>query len=98
METSESTARNVCDGVARSRSAARWRAASGWSTTVSRGCMARKLPSRPVPQPRRNVELKAVDRDPAATLARAQGAGAQDHGTLVQTDTYFGVRHGRLKL
>src|SRR4051794_17750780 len=60
--------------------------------------MARKLPSRPVPQPRRNVELKAVDRDPAATLARASAAGAQDHGTLVQTDTYFVVAHGRLKL
>ncbi len=51
-----------------------------------------------MPEPRRNVELKAVDRDPAATLAAALGAGAQDRGTLVQRDTYFGVPHGRLKL
>jgi homotetrameric cytidine deaminase len=48
--------------------------------------------------PRRNVELKAVDRDPAATLERALAAGASDHGTRLQTDTYFAVAHGRLKL
>lgn len=49
-------------------------------------------------EPRRNVELKAVDRDPAATLSAALGAGAADHGVLVQRDTYFGVPLGRLKL
>ncbi len=48
--------------------------------------------------PRRNVELKAVDRDPAATLAAALAAGAQDQGVLVQRDTYFAVPRGRLKL
>ena len=48
--------------------------------------------------PRRNVELKALDRDPAATLERALAAGARDHGTIVQRDTYFAARHGRLKL
>jgi homotetrameric cytidine deaminase len=48
--------------------------------------------------PRRNVELKAVDPDPDATLERALAAGAQDHGVLVQRDTYFGTPRGRLKL
>jgi homotetrameric cytidine deaminase len=60
--------------------------------------MAGKLPSRPVPQPRRNVELKAIDRDPQTTLTVVLAAGAQDLGTLVQTDTYFNVAQGRLKL
>jgi homotetrameric cytidine deaminase len=49
-------------------------------------------------EPARNVELKAHDPDPARTLERALAAGAQDHGLLRQRDTYFGVRHGRLKL
>jgi len=48
--------------------------------------------------PRRNVELKAIDRDPARTLERAVALGARDDGVLVQRDTYFGVAHGRLKL
>src|SRR4051812_19241374 len=48
--------------------------------------------------PRRNVELKAVDPDPDATLERALAAGARDHGELVQRDTYFGAPRGRLKL
>jgi homotetrameric cytidine deaminase len=48
--------------------------------------------------PRRNVELKAVDPDPAATLERALAAGARDQGVLVQRDTYFGAPRGRLKL
>jgi homotetrameric cytidine deaminase len=48
--------------------------------------------------PRRNVELKAVDRDPDTTLAVALAAGAADHGVLVQRDTYFAVASGRLKL
>ena len=47
---------------------------------------------------RRNVELKARDPDPAATLARALAAGAEDRGVLHQRDTYFAVAHGRLKL
>ena len=46
----------------------------------------------------RNVELKARDPDPARTLERALAAGAREHGILHQRDTYFAVRHGRLKL
>jgi homotetrameric cytidine deaminase len=45
-----------------------------------------------------NVELKAVDRDPQATIARCVGLGARDVGVLRQRDTYFMARRGRLKL
>jgi homotetrameric cytidine deaminase len=48
--------------------------------------------------PRRNVELKARDHDPEATLAAALGHGASDQGVLRQKDTYFAAREGRLKL
>ena len=48
--------------------------------------------------PRRNVELKAADPEPARTLERALAAGAEDRGTIVQRDTYFRVARGRLKL
>jgi homotetrameric cytidine deaminase len=48
--------------------------------------------------PHRNVELKARDHDPEATLAAALGHGAQDQGVLTQKDTYFAAREGRLKL
>jgi homotetrameric cytidine deaminase len=48
--------------------------------------------------PRRNVELKAVDPDPARTLERALALGAADRGVIVQRDTYFRVSEGRLKL
>jgi homotetrameric cytidine deaminase len=48
--------------------------------------------------PHRNVELKARDHDPEATLAAALGHGAQDQGVLRQIDTYFAAREGRLKL
>jgi len=48
--------------------------------------------------PHRNVELKARDRDPEATLAAALAHGAADHGVLNQVDTYFATREGRLKL
>ena len=47
---------------------------------------------------RMNIELKAVDRDPAATLARCLGLGATDGGVLRQRDVYFMARRGRLKL
>jgi adenylate cyclase, class 2 len=47
---------------------------------------------------RRNLELKAIDPDPAATLAAALELGAEDQGTLVQRDTYFHAVTGRLKL
>jgi homotetrameric cytidine deaminase len=48
--------------------------------------------------PRRNVEIKARDPDPATTLERALALGAYDDGILVQRDTYFGRARGRLKL
>jgi cytidine deaminase len=45
-----------------------------------------------------NSELKATDPDRAATAARVAALGATDQGVLVQRDTYFAARHGRLKL
>src|ERR1700716_3491283 len=48
--------------------------------------------------PHRNVELKARDPDPERTLRAALEHGARDHGVLVQRDTYFAARDGRLKL
>ncbi len=48
--------------------------------------------------PRRNVELKAVDADPARSLAACRALGARDEGLLRQRDTYYAVPHGRLKL
>lgn len=47
---------------------------------------------------RRNVELKARDRDPAATLRAALAHGASDEGVLHQRDVYFAAPEGRLKL
>jgi adenylate cyclase class 2 len=47
---------------------------------------------------RRNVELKARDPDPDATLRAALAHGATDEGLLRQRDTYFAAREGRLKL
>jgi homotetrameric cytidine deaminase len=49
-------------------------------------------------EPRRNVELKARDADPASSLQRCRSLGAEDRGELRQRDTYFGAPHGRLKL
>jgi homotetrameric cytidine deaminase len=51
-----------------------------------------------VSAPRRNVELKALDPDPERSLAVCRELGAEDHGVLVQRDTYFRTRTGRLKL
>lgn len=48
--------------------------------------------------PRRNIELKARDPDPARSLQAALQMGASDEGWLQQTDTYFRVPQGRLKL
>lgn len=45
-----------------------------------------------------NVELKARDINPEATLARCQALGAEDRGSVKQRDTYFTARRGRLKL
>jgi homotetrameric cytidine deaminase len=47
---------------------------------------------------RRNVELKALDPDPERSLAVCRELGAEDRGVLVQRDTYFRARAGRLKL
>jgi homotetrameric cytidine deaminase len=51
-----------------------------------------------VSAPRRNVEFKAVDPDPARSLAVCRELGAEDRGVLAQRDTYFRVPSGRLKL
>jgi homotetrameric cytidine deaminase len=48
--------------------------------------------------PRRNIELKALDPDPARSLAVCRRLGAEDRGVLRQRDTYFRARSGRLKL
>jgi homotetrameric cytidine deaminase len=47
---------------------------------------------------RRNVEFKARDPHPDATLRAALDHGATDEGVLLQRDVYFGARTGRLKL
>jgi homotetrameric cytidine deaminase len=47
---------------------------------------------------RTNVELKARDPDPPVTEARCRALGAHDAGTLMQRDTYFMARRGRIKL
>jgi homotetrameric cytidine deaminase len=47
---------------------------------------------------RTNIELKAHDPDPARTAERCRALGAEDRGVLVQKDTYYAGRHGRLKL
>jgi len=52
----------------------------------------------PAGELRRNIECKATDPDPAASLQRCLALGAEDHGELRQRDTYFHARSGRLKL
>jgi homotetrameric cytidine deaminase len=51
-----------------------------------------------VSTPRRNIELKAIDPDPARSLATCRELDAEDRGVLRQRDTYFRTRSGRLKL
>lgn len=46
----------------------------------------------------RNLELKAVDRDPGKSAEICAGLGAEARGVLLQEDTYFEVPRGRLKL
>jgi homotetrameric cytidine deaminase len=48
--------------------------------------------------PKRNLELKARDPDPAVSLEAALALGAEDRGTIDQRDTYFTRARGRLKL
>ncbi len=47
---------------------------------------------------RRNIECKASDPDPAASLIVCRTLGAEDHGEIRQRDTYFAVPRGGLKL
>ena len=47
---------------------------------------------------RRNIELKARCPDLNGAREAARSIGARECGVLVQTDTYFHVPHGRLKL
>jgi adenylate cyclase, class 2 len=47
---------------------------------------------------RRNIELKAVDRDPNNSPALCRKLGAEPAGILDQRDTYFLTPTGRLKL
>jgi adenylate cyclase class 2 len=51
-----------------------------------------------VQQPRRNIELKARNLDPAASLQVCQRLGAEDRGEIAQRDTYFAAPRGGLKL
>jgi adenylate cyclase, class 2 len=51
-----------------------------------------------VHSPQRNIELKATDADPSASLEICRALGAEDCGTIAQRDTYFKVAHGGLKL
>jgi predicted adenylyl cyclase CyaB len=46
----------------------------------------------------RNLEFKARLADPKAAIVAARAAGAELWGDLRQTDTYFAVPRGRLKL
>jgi predicted adenylyl cyclase CyaB len=46
----------------------------------------------------RNLEFKARLEDPKAAMSRARGLGAELWGDLRQTDTYYAVPSGRLKL
>jgi homotetrameric cytidine deaminase len=51
-----------------------------------------------MPAALRNLELKARDPDPRASLERALALGADDRGVIEQRDTYFSRARGRLKL
>jgi adenylate cyclase class IV len=47
---------------------------------------------------RRNLELKAIDRDRGGSLEICRELGGEDRGILHQEDVYFDVPRGRLKL
>src|SRR6185369_8587441 len=46
----------------------------------------------------KNIEVKARCADLVAARRAARQIGARQQGLLLQTDTYFNVRRGRLKL
>lgn len=50
-----------------------------------------------MPGRQRNLEVKAIDPDPHATLAAALELGAEDRGVMHQRDTYFHAVVGRLR-
>jgi adenylate cyclase, class 2 len=52
----------------------------------------------PAQRPRRNIECKARDPDPERSLEVCRKLGAEDHGEILQRDTYFEVMNGGLKL
>jgi adenylate cyclase class 2 len=58
----------------------------------------RQPPLKRVHRPRRNIELKARDLDPAASLDVCRALGAEECGEITQRDTYFEVARGGLKL
>src|SRR5919107_4148511 len=106
-DASSSARRNAPWDVARSRRITSRSASTGCSTTMSlsgmRAILARRRTARLVgcrvmAPPRRNVELKARDPDPARSLERCVALGAEDRGELRQRDTYFAAPRGRLKL
>jgi adenylate cyclase, class 2 len=49
-------------------------------------------------KPRRNVELKASDPNPALSARRCSELGAEQQGEILQRDTYFDSPRGGLKL
>ena len=98
IETSERRRRKSLDRVARSRRTEQVAGDEGMVHDGHAGHPLHAIAWPAVEAARRNVELKARDPDPAATLARALAAGAEDRGVLHQRDTYFAVAHGRLKL
>jgi predicted adenylyl cyclase CyaB len=51
-----------------------------------------------ISEPRRNLELKARDRDRGSSLHTCRALGLEDAGLLEQRDTYFAVIQGRLKM
>src|SRR5918997_449000 len=61
-------------------------ASTGWSTTTRRCAMGAYATA--VLPAQSNLELKARDPDPAASLERALALGAEDRGELVQRDSY----------
>src|SRR5215204_3910363 len=81
---SDSRRRKSLERVARSRRTERWRATSGWSTTVTPVIGGDAIACARMAEPSRNVELKAHDADPGRTLERALAVGAEDRGKLRQ--------------
>jgi hypothetical protein len=80
-------------------------ATATWSHSSLRYPMAQSAPptvepsriachSTVVQVPRRNIELKAADPDPSASLEVCRMLGAEDRGTIAQHDTYFEIARG----